>query len=272
MSGPPHGYNYSGAPYDPYNSQWRMMPAETQHSYVTDNRYGSYHPQLMVPGPYAGPPRLEPPTSYDNASACSKATSSQVLPASATAVPKKKGPIATLLESKRAAAAAAVTVTAATPAVQQTISTSVKVGRKDGDDQREGPRMSSNLERHVHVALSIIFVGKAFEKIRPSWLRNPRTGRMCELDFYNDELKLGVECQGLQHYVYPNSWHKTRSEWEEQIHRDQLKAQLCQKTGVTLLHVPFTVPLNKMEQFLREEIRRVTPVGLSLHTWLQHDS
>jgi hypothetical protein len=137
-----------------------------------------------------------------------------------------------------------------------------------GGVHNKGTRTASNLEKHALAALNRIFIGKTFEKIRPPWLRNPRTGRMCELDFYSDELKLGVEIQGMQHYVYPNSWHKSRSEWDEQVYRDRLKQQLCQRVGVTLLHVPFTVPSNKVEQFIREEIQRVTLLGSTLHTWL----
>ena len=87
------------------------------------------------------------------------------------------------------------------------------------------PKLASNLERHTCAALARIYPGKVFEKLRPPWLRNPRTGRACELDFYNEELKLGLEVQGMQHYVYSNSWHKSRAEWEEQVYRDRLKEE-----------------------------------------------
>ena len=121
------------------------------------------------------------------------------------------------------------------------------------------PKLSSNLERHTCAALARIYPGKVFEKIRPPWLRNPRTGRACELDFYNEELKLGLEVQGMQHYVYPNSWHKSRAEWEEQIFRDRLKEASCKQIGVTLVHVPFTVQQKDVEGFIRQEIQRLSP-------------
>jgi len=130
-------------------------------------------------------------------------------------------------------------------------------------------RTASNLEKHALAALSCIFPGKPFKKVRPAWLRNPRTGRLCELDFYSDELKLGVEVQGLQHYVYPNSWHKSRAEWEEQMYRDRLKEELCVHAGVTLVHVPFTVAANRVEQYIREEVQRVVLPGSVLHAWVQ---
>ena len=136
-------------------------------------------------------------------------------------------------------------------------------------EARAGTRTASNLEKHALAALNCIFSGKSFEKVRPVWLRNPRTGRLCELDFYNDELKLGVEIQGLQHYVYPNNWHKNRSEWEDQIYRDRLKEELCRRANVTLVHVPFTVAANRVEQYIREEIPRVALSSSALHAWLQ---
>ena len=127
-----------------------------------------------------------------------------------------------------------------------------------------GTRTASNLEKHALAALNCIFIDMQFSKVRPAWLRNPRTGRLCELDFYSDELKLGVEIQGLQHYVYPNSWHKNRSEWEELIYRDRLKEELCRGEGVTLVHVPFTVAANRVEQYIREEVQRVALPGSAL--------
>jgi hypothetical protein len=122
------------------------------------------------------------------------------------------------------------------------------------------PRIASNLERSTLAALNRIFPGRAFIKIRPPWLRNPRSGRACELDFYCDELKLGVEVQGMQHYVYPNSWHKSRAEWEDQLYRDQLKQHLCKELGITLVHVPFTVPHKHVEDFIRQETQRVAVI------------
>jgi hypothetical protein len=226
---------------------------------------------VAAAGGAAVTPHIQP-INYNQATAFSHHASNQAESDKLTAVltPQSRGPIATMLESKRAAAAqprtgVAAVAPVAAPSSAPTVATASKF-------DHAVPRMSSNLERQVHVALSIIFTDKEFEKIRPSWLRNPRTGRLCELDFYNHELKLAIECQGIQHYVYPNNWHKSRAEWEEQLYRDRLKLDLCQQAGVTLLHVPYTVQLNKMEQYLREEIRRVTPVGSTFHTWLMQNS
>jgi hypothetical protein len=92
--------------------------------------------------------------------------------------------------------------------------------------------------------------GKIFHCIRPDFLKNPETGRNLELDLYNDELKIGLEYQGVAHYLYPNPFHKTREEFINAIRRDQFKVNTCDANGVYLISVPYNVPLNL------EEIKR----------------
>lgn len=127
----------------------------------------------------------------------------------------------------------------------------------DSEVAAKEPQTASKLEKWTLAALSRIFEGKQFIKVRPPWLRNPRTGRACELDFYNDELRLAVEVQGMQHYVYPNSWHKNRAEFEEQVYRDRLKEDLCKQAGIMLVHVPLTVQQKGVEIFIHEEMQRL---------------
>ena len=107
-------------------------------------------------------------------------------------------------------------------------------------------------------ALKEIFPGKVFEKVRPEWLINDRTGRLLEIDLYNHELRFGVEHSGQSHYVFPNSLHKTRAEFDAQVYRDKLKLELCAKFGVLLVVAPFTVPHGAMETYIRSEIDRLS--------------
>ena len=86
--------------------------------------------------------------------------------------------------------------------------------------------------------------GKPFYCVRPNFLKNPETNRNLELDMYNDELKLAVEASGMQHYIYPNMFHKTREEFINQIRRDQFKVDTCDANGIYLITVPYNVPLN----------------------------
>ena len=107
-------------------------------------------------------------------------------------------------------------------------------------------------------ALESLFPGKTFAKVRPDWLINDRTGRAMELDGFNAELSLAYEHNGLQHYCPVNSLHKTRAEWDEQVHRDSRKRALCARKGVLLIEIPFTVPHASMKAYIQSEIERLS--------------
>lgn len=115
-------------------------------------------------------------------------------------------------------------------------------------------------ERETKAALERIF-GKEFVKIRPSFLTNPETRRRLELDCYNADLRLGVEYNGVQHYVFPNYFHRNREQFDSQQRRDHYKRTLCQQAGVQLLVVPYTVPRSQIESFLRQQIQTINFPG-----------
>lgn len=102
---------------------------------------------------------------------------------------------------------------------------------------------SSYGERYCVEFLEVLFPEHKFKKVRPEWLVNPVTGRRLELDGYNEELKLAVEYNGIQHYVYPNFTGCTEEEFKNQLYRDKLKETLCDKHGVCLIRIPYSVPL-----------------------------
>lgn len=98
-------------------------------------------------------------------------------------------------------------------------------------------------------ALEEIFQ-KPFTSVRPSWLRNPETNGTLEIDCYNEELKIGVEYNGMQHYVYPNIYHKTQEEFIKLVRRDQYKHNKCDENGVYLITVPYNVPQHKIKEYI----------------------
>jgi hypothetical protein len=106
--------------------------------------------------------------------------------------------------------------------------------------------------------------GKNFYCVRPDFLKNPETGRNLELDLYNDELRIGVEYQGVAHYLYPNPFHKTREEFINAIRRDQFKVNTCDANGVYLISVPYNVPLNLEE--IKKYITYYMPENAHLRT------
>jgi len=105
--------------------------------------------------------------------------------------------------------------------------------------------------------------GLPFYCVRPDFLKNPETGRNLELDLYNDKLKLAIERNGEHHYKYPNTFHKTKEEFINQVRRDQYKVEMCDQQGIYLISVPYNVPntypaIRKyIEHFLPENIDKI---------------
>ena len=93
--------------------------------------------------------------------------------------------------------------------------------------------------------------GVPFNSRWPAWLKNPETGANLEIDCYNDDLHLGAEYNGEQHYIYPNHFHRTKDEFIGQVRRDQYKLETCDRNGVYLITVPYNVSHNKIEEYIR---------------------
>lgn len=102
---------------------------------------------------------------------------------------------------------------------------------------------------------------KPFNKTRPDILRNPVTSDLSssnnlELDCYNEELKLAVEYNGIQHYVFTPFFHKSKDAFHNQKYRDHIKREACEKAGILLIEVPYTVKIENIENFLKNEISK----------------
>lgn len=69
------------------------------------------------------------------------------------------------------------------------------------------------MEKYTKELLNVL-TKKKFEKIRPNWLLNSK-GNIMELDMYNDELKLGIEYNGIQHYKFTPIYHKTEEDFKK---------------------------------------------------------
>jgi len=78
--------------------------------------------------------------------------------------------------------------------------------------------------------------GKKFPSIRPSWLRNPSTGCLLELDCYNSDLGVAFEYQGIQHYTAQDHFGGTDT-LEKVKQRDSVKRDLCKQKGINLIEI-----------------------------------
>lgn len=97
---------------------------------------------------------------------------------------------------------------------------------------------------------------KPFPKVRPKFLFNTTTGRNLELDMFNSDLLIACEYNGQQHYNYTPFFHRSRQAFYDQQNRDNLKRRVCKKLGIKLIEVPYTIPNNQIENFIRKELNK----------------
>ena len=97
---------------------------------------------------------------------------------------------------------------------------------------------------------------RPFKSIRPAFLKNPVTGQNLEIDCYNEELKLGLEYDGVQHSKYTPHFHRSgEAEFMYQLKKDQYKDAMCKKHGITLIRIPHFVHHTDLEKFITNKLR-----------------
>jgi hypothetical protein len=85
------------------------------------------------------------------------------------------------------------------------------------------------------IALLLVDPAEYTVHSRPSWLTNPNTGMIMELDLFIEENDLAVEYQGEQHFN-PTSF-ASQEEVEKQKIRDSIKAEILKSRGISLVQV-----------------------------------
>jgi len=98
---------------------------------------------------------------------------------------------------------------------------------------------------------------RKFASSRPDFLRNPVTGGNfnLELDCFDSQMKLAVEYNGIQHYIYTPYFQKSKAHFLNQKYRDDMKQRICKEHGITLINVPYTVKLKDIKEFIINECR-----------------
>lgn len=126
---------------------------------------------------------------------------------------------------------------------------------KPSPDTTKPPLPNARWKRQekIHMIVEKLTGRKFLRNQRPPFLRNPETGRCLELDTWDGD-KLAVEYQGIQHYKFPNPFHKTEEEFRKQVRRDQIKAELCRQLGIHLIRVPYHVPDNELEDYINRRL------------------
>jgi hypothetical protein len=118
-------------------------------------------------------------------------------------------------------------------------------------------KTESKGEKECRRVLEKIF-NKPFLSVRPDFLKNPVTGNEhnLEIDCYNEDLKLGVEYNGVQHYKYVSFFHKNKEHFLNQKYRDEMKKNMCKDNDITLIEVPYYIAIDEIEKFLIDECKK----------------
>lgn len=92
------------------------------------------------------------------------------------------------------------------------------------------------------------------DNYRPDWLKHPITKKNLELDCYNDRYKIACEFQGIQHYIYPNHFHKTKEAFIHQVKCDKYKKKICELKGIHLIIVPYVIKGSKIVEYITQNL------------------
>lgn len=109
-------------------------------------------------------------------------------------------------------------------------------------------------ERICRAVFEAIF-GTLFPKARPEWLRNER-GNWMELDGYAEELGLAFEYHGVQHFKPIGFFHASDEAFLLRQRDDRKRAAMCREKGINLIEVPYMIPHDEIESFIRAECAR----------------
>lgn len=105
-------------------------------------------------------------------------------------------------------------------------------------------------EDYVRKVLERIF-GNKFPQGRHDFLKYPRTNIKLELDGYCKNQELAFEYNGIQHYQFTPYFHRIIENYQSQIARDEFKVKQCDKHGIALMIIPYTITgKNGIDEFI----------------------
>lgn len=99
--------------------------------------------------------------------------------------------------------------------------------------------------------------GAKFPATEPDWLINPETKRKLELDCYNEELGIAVECNGPHHYIWPNWTSATYEKFLNVVRKDDYKREMCDRRGVYLITVPYLIKPKKIGEYIESQLEAI---------------
>jgi hypothetical protein len=116
---------------------------------------------------------------------------------------------------------------------------------------------AGKMERRIAIFLNKVF-DNAFVKIRPEFLRYPKTGNKLEIDLFSEKLNLAIEINGIQHYQYQPFFHRSPQQFQHMLAKDAWKAKTLKKLKVNFISVPIDgLTRSKIKEFIRLELKRL---------------
>jgi len=122
------------------------------------------------------------------------------------------------------------------------------------------PKCAKGLYERICRGVFQEIFGKKFDSKSPDWLKSDK-GHPLTYDGYCNELKLALEFQGYQHYLWPNHFHKTKKEFLKQRENDQEKRDLSKEHGVIEIEVPFWIRFKEYQDYI---IGKCTEKGINV--------
>ena len=143
-------------------------------------------------------------------------------------------------------------------------------------------------EKKCRTILEYMFTGYKFSSVRPGWLSGLH-GKNLELDCYNEELKLALEKNGIQHEKLDMYMHRPKNHRElspEELKQacednfkryqenDRIKAELCDTKGIKLVIIPYKIgKIQQLKRAIHEKVKyKLDELGITVDPeWLKTD-
>jgi hypothetical protein len=118
------------------------------------------------------------------------------------------------------------------------------------------PKCSRNKSENETRAIAEQITGKLFPNKRSIFANN-----RLEIDCYCEELKIGIEQQGYQHYQYFPHFHRNGViDFEKQQERDQSKRVECLELGIRLIEVSYLLTGTEKVEYLKDKLNEILKI------------
>lgn len=129
----------------------------------------------------------------------------------------------------------------------------------NNEEAIEEANCQSRGEAITKLVLESLF-DRPFTTVHPNFLRyKPKDAKRAtnlELDLYNDDLRLAIEYQGDQHYIYVPYFHKTKEGLIKSLNRDHYKRKRCYKNQIILLEIPDLIKETDLADYIINRLPR----------------